>query len=443
MRLLCLCITALFFGTLQAENNAAEPPLPEGLTDTTTGKTAAQVKSSQQKISTTGFLGGRGGSRLQTDNHEKQTSISELRLQIENQWQTDPATFRLTTDFIYDDLENDTDIDLDRGDGWIDLREANVLIHPASFIDLKVGRQILTWGTGDLVFINDLFPKDFVSFFIGRDSEYLKAPSDAARISIFNNILNLDIAYTPRFDADRFISGERLSYFNTELGRIAGQDAIITPELPQNDETAIRVFRNFKNFEVAVYFYDGYWKSPAGQTSNGNPFFPELSVWGMSLRGPVMGGILSTEFGYYDSHDDPDGDDPLVANSEWRYLLGYEREALPELTIGLQYYAERINGYDAFRQSLPANSQQGDQTRHVLTLRLTKLALNQNLKLSAFNFWSPNQEDGYLRLNADYKFTDNWRAGIGSNHFYGNDENSFFGQLKNNSNIFVSVRRSF
>lgn len=443
MRLLCLCITVLFFSPLQAETNNIEPPLPEGLTDTKTEKPSAFGKSSRRKLSTTGFLEGRGGTRFQTDDHEDQTSISELRLQVENQWQTDPATFQLTTDFIYDDLENDRDIDLDRGEGWIDLREANVLIHPTSFIDLKVGRQILTWGTGDLVFINDLFPKDFVSFFVGRDSEYLKTPSDAARISLFSHAVNLDIAYTPRFDADRFISGKRLSYFNTELGRITGQDAIIEPEFPQDDETAVRVYRNLKNFEVAAYFYDGYWKSPVGQTTSGKAFFPALTVWGISLRGPVKGGILSTELGYYDSRDDPDGDNPLVPNSEWRYLVGYEREVLSELTVGFQYYAERINDYDAFRKSHPVNNQQDDRTRHVVTVRLTKLTFNQNLVLSAFNFWSPNQEDGYLRLNASYKFTDNWYAEIGSNNFYGDNESSFFGQFKDNSNIFVSIRRSF
>ncbi|MFW6031595.1 MAG: hypothetical protein ACOC9T_03300, partial [Myxococcota bacterium] len=32
-------------------------------------------------------------------------------------------------------------------------------------------------GTGDLVFLNDLFPKDWRSFLLGRDLDYLKAPS--------------------------------------------------------------------------------------------------------------------------------------------------------------------------------------------------------------------------------------------------------------------------
>ncbi len=76
-------------------------------------------------------------------------------------------------------------MDLDSGDGAFDLREASLVFSPSADTDVKVGRQILTWGTGDLVFINDLFPKDWVSFFIGRDVEYLKAPSDALKVSAF------------------------------------------------------------------------------------------------------------------------------------------------------------------------------------------------------------------------------------------------------------------
>jgi hypothetical protein len=78
-------------------------------------------------------------------------------------------------------------------------------------MDVKLGRQILTWGTGDLIFINDLFPKDWISFFIGRDTDYLKAPSDAIKVSLFGEQANLDIVYTPQFDSDRFIEGRCLA----------------------------------------------------------------------------------------------------------------------------------------------------------------------------------------------------------------------------------------
>ena len=100
---------------------------------------------------------------------------------------------------------------------------------------ITLGRQILTWGTGDLVFINDLFPKDWVSFFIGRDVEYLKAPSDALKVSAFSGWANLDLVYTPRFDADRFIDGRRLSFFNTGRGRLTGRDAVVLVERPAEE----------------------------------------------------------------------------------------------------------------------------------------------------------------------------------------------------------------
>ena len=54
--------------------------------------------------------------------------------------------------------------------------------------DVSIGRQVQTWGTGDLLFLNDLFPKDFQSFFSGRDDEYLKAPGNAIRITHFSPV---------------------------------------------------------------------------------------------------------------------------------------------------------------------------------------------------------------------------------------------------------------
>ena len=69
--------------------------------------------------------------------------------------------------------------------------------------------------------------------------------------------------------------------------------------------------------------------------------------------------------------------------------------------------------------------------------------LNQNLTLSAFNFWSPNEDDGYLRLRAGYKLSDDWLVEAGGNIFYGPQEDIFFSQLKDNTNLFIAARRSF
>ena len=395
-----------------------------------------------------GFVDVRGGMRTQDDPYERDTSLGEVRIQTDISRIGDVATLQVRADFLYDDVPEDTDLDLEEGTGEIDLREANVLFSPFSLVDVKVGRQILTWGTGDLLFINDLFPKDWQSFFVGRDEEYLKAPSDAFFVSLFPDFANIDVAYTPRFDSDRFISGERLSRWDPMLGRRSGRDNIVDAEKPdewfEDDEIAIRVYRHLAGYELALYGYNGFWKSPKGMDSETeNATFPRLWAYGASLRGPWGSGLFSLEAGHYVSDEDESGKDPFVPNSEIRLLAGYEREVARNLTAKLQYYIEYMQDYDNYKASITESENARDKDRHVLTLRLTKLALGQNLTLSFFAYFSPSDEDAYLRPMMKYKVTDSWLLTTGGNIFTGKKDHTFFGQFEKNTNVYVAARYSF
>ncbi len=439
-------------GTPQDQKSESGPSLPSGLGGTSTTKEQI-VKQPEgngffSDMSISGFVEVRAGLRLQPDATEKAASLAEGRLQASFEKSFDLGTATLTADALYDPIPDQNSLNLESGTGFIDLREANFLMRPTDFTDLKLGRQVLTWGTGDLLFINDLFPKDWNSFFIGRDEEYLKAPSDAIKLSAFNNMANLDVIYTPRFDADRYINGDRLSYYSPMLGSIVGRNAMINTEKPDNwfvdDELALRLYRNIGSAEVALYFYDGYWKSPAGQNAlTGLATFPRLRVYGASYRKPALGGIISGEIGYYDSRDDTTGADPFVNNSEMRFLAGFEKELGTNLTGNFQYYVERIEDYQAYQTGLPAGSPARDKMRHVFTLRLTKLAMSQTLIWSFFTYYSPSDKDGYLRPKMSYKITDNWLTEAGGNIFFGADDHSFFGQFRHNNNAFLALRRSF
>jgi len=337
---------------------------------------------------------------------------------------------------------------LDRGEGWVDLRQANVLLSPVQWMDVKVGRQILTWGTGDLLFLNDNFPKDWQSYFIGRKVEYLKAPSDAAKFSIFTDVVNVDFVYTPQFDADRYITGQRLSYWNSLLLRRAGEDAVIDADRPnrwfRDDEFALRAHKTVDGIELAAYGYWGYWKRPLGvRPGNMRPYFPNLNVYGASVRGTLYGGVANFEGAYYDSLEDRAGDDPFVPNSEIRLLMGYSRD-LPELmsdfSVGLQYYVEWMMNHDEYRRTLPPNTPAADRVRHLLTFRLTKLLMNQNLELSLFAYFSPSDQDAYLRPHVSYKIDDHWTVDFGGNVIFGKYDHTFFGQLERNSNVYFGIR---
>lgn len=427
--------------------SSAEPALPGGLSAPQVAA-AGLAAPSERRLpeSLSGFWEARAGVRLQKAVQEKEASLGETRLQLRFDESGDRAAVRIVSDFLYDPVLDAPDIDLEDGDGWLDLRQANLLLRPAPFMDVKLGRQINTWGTGDLLFINDLFPKDWNAFFIGRDDEYLKAPSDAAKSSIFSDWVNLDLVYTPRFNADRSIDGRRLSYWNGRrlVGRNGTVDADKPDETFRDDEWAARLYRSLGAYEAAAYAYDGFWKSPGGVDAlSGEAIYPRLQVFGGSLRGPLGKGILSLEGGWYRSADDRDGDDPLVRNSEARYLVGYEQELMRNLTGGIQYYVESMRDYEAYRRTLPEGLAIVDENRHVVTVRLTKLMLSQNLRVGMFVYYSPSDKDAYLRPNVNYKLDDHWVAEVGGNFFIGERDTTFFGQFEENNNLYASLRYGF
>lgn len=430
---------------------ADAPALPAGLGGEASSLPAEKTQTSWKEalpFDLTGFAETRLGGRLHDDPNEKDASIGEARLHIEANKSWEKTTINLATDFLYDPVLDKQGVNLESGKGWFDLREANLVFRPTDFSDVKLGRQILTWGTGDLIFINDLFPKDWNSFFIGRDEEYLKAPSDALKTSFYSDIANLDVVYTPRFDNDRFIDGQRISYFNYGANAVVGRNMPVLIDERNawfsEDELALRAHKLIGAYETALYYYNGYWKSPEGQNPvTGLNQFPALSVYGASIRGPLAGGIANSEIGYYDSRDDSQGNNPLIRNSEWRFLAGYEHELVPELTGAVQYYLEHMQDYHAYTSTLPAGTWVKDENRHVVTLRLTQLLMNQNLTLSLFNFYSPSDDDGYVRPKVNYKWDDHWTLETGANFFYGTNRQTFFDQFGDDSNIYVSARYGF
>ena len=430
---------------LEEDASFGEPALPPGLDSDTTGRPEGEAEEKTRlrdklPFPIYGFWETRAGVRVQGDPAQPaDATLAETRLQLETDKTWGRVTFDFAGDIYLDGVAEEPDADL---------RRLRLTWTPIESVDLRIGRQVLTWGTGDMLFINDLFPKDWPSFFIGRDVEYLKAPSDSIKVGWFNDLINLEFVYTPLFQPDRYITGERISYWNPLRHGHSGEHDQVHADTPddwfENDEFAVRLYRGVGSAELALYAYSGYWKSPGGQRFVPmEATFPKLRVYGASLRGTIGKGVANIEAGYYDSYQDRGGDNPLINNSEFRVLLGYERELAKEFTGAVQYYLEHIMDYNAYMNTriflMPAR----DRDRHVFTLRLTRLLMNQNLILSLFTYYSPSDGDAYLRPNLKYKVNDRWTVECGGNIFAGESDTSFFGQFENNTNAYASARYAF
>lgn len=410
--------------------------------------TAALAVPVVADVTVDGFLQGLYGGRLDKANPTAtEMTASETRMQLRAEHFGDNGEFFGRLDFVYDGADS---VKYD----W-ELREGYFKFRVGDNLDFKIGRQILTWGTGDLVFINDVFAKDYRSFFVGRDDQYLKAPQSALRIEYYNPVGALSLVYTPRFEANRLPTGRKLSYYNpmadSGRGEIVGEDYFFDPTLPEakfkNGELAARFNRYVAGFNTALYFYHGFYKNPQGAVMVGGmpmPVYPRLNVYGASMRGSLAGGIVWMEGGYFDSRDDRDGDDPMMPNSSVSGLLGFERQVATNLTANIQWKADYMLDHNIYEMQQQAiGGYVHDELRHLLTSRITKLLNSELLTLSGFMFYSPSDEDLYARLSASYKYTDEVTLTLGGNFFDGNNESTKFGQFQLNDNIYAKMTYGF
>ena len=388
-----------------------------------------------------GFLQGLYGARLDEANPTAtEYSASETRLQMRLQHFGDVSEFFGRMDFTYDAA--------DTADYRWELREGFLKFRLGGNFDFKVGRQVLTWGTGDLVFINDVFAKDYRSFFSGRDDQYLKAPQTALRMEYYNRLGSFSFVWTPRFEPNRLPTGRKFSYYFPLENRIVGEGYFFEPPTPEakfeNGEFASRFSRQVGNFNTSLYFYKGFYKNPLGFDPNAmSAVYPRLNVYGASTRGTLLGGILWLEGGYFDSRDDRDGDDANTPNSSMNGLLGFERQVAANLTANIQWQADYMLDYDTFASQQRPGVFIRDETRHLLTSRITKLLNSELITLSAFVFYSPSDGDAYVRLSASYRYTDEVTLAAGGNIFTGRHDNTEFGQFQKNDNVYLKMTYGF
>jgi len=347
--------------------------------------------------------------------------------------------FFVKSDFFHDAIKDKSDIEL---------REA-YMDYSSGIIDIRAGRQIITWGAGDLLFINDTFPKDWTAFFSGRPMEYLKIGSDGFNIRLSSDIISAEAVVVPFFKGDNLPASDRFFLFDP-FSDVSNKTITEPKDKISNTELSLRVYRNIAGFDTSFYLYKGFYRSPGFEAdsmlspSYVRYLYPELAVYGMSLQGNFAGGVLSLEGGYYDSLNDRKGNNGGIENSMIKILTGYSRQMLWEdFTAGFQYYGEYMMSYDEYLDSIPADMTKKDRYRQVVTMRLTQFLKYQTIRLSLFTFYSPTDEDYYLIPEIRYSLSDEMWASLGGNIFGGKKDTTFFGQFDKNDNINLAIRYEF
>lgn len=327
----------------------------------------------------------------------------------------------------------------------LDVREA-YLDFSLGHVDVRAGKQTLTWGVGDLMFINDVFPKNWNAFFKGEPSEYLKKGETGISANFPLSSWNVETVFVPSFEPDETPSVKQ--FYMMDPFAALPKEEIKNPTRYKNMQAAMRAYTNVKNTDVSLYFYKGFYKSSSMMPDNlaapakAYLFYPSLLVYGASAQKNFMDGVLSLEAGYAHSKDDSAGANPFVPNSTTRFLAGYQRSLKSDLNFGIQYYGEWMKDYSAYKAALPAGFSAQRKLRDVVTARITKTMNYETQKLSLFSFYSPSDGDFYVIPEVSRKFSDAFTVTAGEN-FFGGSEETFFGQFNKNDNAYVYARYDF
>jgi len=386
-----------------------------------------------------GFLQGNFSANTVSDNPDgKDFKWSEERVQIKFEAFHEPLRLFVKEDAFYDNSDRNSDTKLREGYGD----------YTGRMWDLRAGRQIITWGVGDLLFVNDVFPKDYNAFFSGRPLEYMKKGVDSIKIGVYQGHVSMELVAIPVFEPNTLPDSRRFWIYDP-MSAITKREEKKPATTWENTETALRLYRDVAGFGTSVYLYRGYFRQPSAMPDNQAAptklilFYPRLNVYGASLQGSTLDGVVSLETGYYESREDRNGNDPMIPNSQMEFLIGYQRQLWEDFTIGLQYYFEYMLKYYAYVNHLPARFPKDPKYYDLTSIRLTQLLVHQTLKLSFFAFYSPSTGDYFLDPEIMYNFTDHVWAVVGVNIFDGGKPWAQFGQLDKDDNIYLQVRYEF
>ncbi len=350
-------------------------------------------------------------------------------------------------DFIRDEVIDRT---------YIDIRELRLQYRLFDWMDLSVGRQVSTWGVGDMVFINDLFPKNWNANFSGRDMESMKDSSTSLRATAYFGGLTLDVVYHPKFTPDTTPTGCYFSIFDPNSGGLIANPGPCDGDAKsgyvsnraKDGEIAASLKTRIGSQEVALYGYHGFYKNPRGmQVVDGMlmPYYPGLTAVGASTEGQIGPGIFSAEVGYYDSREDRDGVNPLIENSMFKWLVGYRMDLSAHLGFGLQWYQERMMKYGEYEQSMGMSPYRKKGAHNTFTMRLTYKAMQETLWVSVFSYYRPQDKDSFTRLDITKRLGNHFSVTAGAAIFTGEQyyEDREFGMLRHDDNVYVRFKYNF
>ena len=337
-------------------------------------------------------------------------------------------------------------------------------------LDVRIGRQIISWGTADALNpTNNISPDDMSDVF--NFGEHLG--SNAINASYYFGDYTINGIYIPTFTPAVLPTGNFASALSPSMDLPTGMilsklsDTVILPgnKLSESSQYALKISSNLFDYDYSISYYKGRDDLPLSNKVIITPvdefgsvnietelIYPEIQVIGMDFAGSILDVgvwgegaiIIPEEVDMQTLIQTPEGniymptsaaleDDPYM-----KYVIGGDYTFSNNLYFNVQF----VHGFTQERGE--------DNLNDYIAFRFEKTFFNDELKIIPFggaiaiNDWdAPEDNFGFVgNPEITYYPTDNVEFIMGAFWLEGKGTN-MFSQIKDNDEIYLKAKVSF
>ena len=321
------------------------------------------------------------------------------------------------------------------------LREA-YFDYAGKYLEVKAGRQIVTWGVADGLRITDLIsPMDYTEF-MANDYDDIRVPVNAINLKYPGESFSAEVVFVPV--PEYFViptndgnpwqmpvpNGVRMDLSGTPEKRIKNSE--VGGRLRfflENLDFSITALRTFNKSPVTVMKLD-----PETKSALIKGVYKPMNVVGGDVSIPAGELVIRGEAGFYFG-------EPIALRNACDFrlrktfngLVGLDWYAGGNWTFMFQYMHKIVMDY---RDELGL-----EQNTSMLTARISKELLNNTLKLSVYGMFDVDNVGFYVRPAGDYLLNDQITLSLGADILGG--RRGTFETYKKNTQIWVKGKFFF
>lgn len=375
-------------------------------------------------------------------------SDNAVRIKSDNEYMKLKNRFQLKVEHQISDMKVLVDMDV-----WndavkdsvsVDIDEIYIEKH-FKIVDLKVGKQKITWGkTIGIILTDVLNPRNWTEFY-SMPYEDLKIAISAVKLNHHNKHFEVEGIFIPIFSANRFATSGDWAFYSP-LPSATMNEPIYPKKNIKNSEFGLKVSGYFDKSDYSLSYFNGWNKSPAMHFNSLNnavtPKHHRIQNIGFESETGFFNNIFRGEMLYVDT-EDKNGKDYTVDNSYFIHMTGLERTLRKNLTLDAQFIQKIIMKYNEYVDSVPTGFNKENKAQNTFTVEIRDLWVNQTVKPQIWIAYNEATKDYFVKFNIEHEIAEGVSYTVGVDTYGGKDKSSLYGQFDNNDQVYGKIKYSF